>query len=312
MSKRLIIVAILALCAGPLFDSRASAQTPSFADVTGHEFGERVTQHHEAVLYLKTLAEVSDRVRVVEQGESWEGRKLLVAIVTAPENHARLEAIREAANRLADPRVMSADEAAQLMAEQPVIMWYGGSIHGFELSGAEGVLKLLDHLTTRDDAATMEVLRNAVILIDPMLNPDGRDAFAHLTHENLGKKPNPKGEDWANDFTRWQGLKFRTGHYYFDTNRDWFAHTQRETQARLPTILAWRPQIVIDMHEMGSDVEFFFDPGTDPYAPYFPEHSKRWFDIFSQAYATAFDSAGFEYMTPRLMPQPSTRPASSI
>jgi hypothetical protein len=297
MSKRLIIVAILALCAGPLFDSRASAQTPSFADVTGHEFGERVTQHHEAVLYLKTLAEVSDRVRVVEQGESWEGRKLLVAIVTAPENHARLEAIREAANRLADPRVMSADEAAQLMAEQPVIMWYGGSIHGFELSGAEGVLKLLDHLTTRDDAATMEVLRNAVILIDPMLNPDGRDAFAHLTHENLGKKPNPKGEDWANDFTRWQGLKFRTGHYYFDTNRDWFAHTQRETQARLPTILAWRPQIVIDMHEMGSDVEFFFDPGTDPYAPYFPEHSKRWFDIFSQAYATAFDSAGFEYMT---------------
>jgi hypothetical protein len=297
MSKRFVIVAIAALCAGAAFDSKASAQTPSFADVTGHDFGERVTQHHEAVLYLKTLAEVSDRVRVVEQGESWEGRKLLVAIVTAPENHARLEAIREAANRLVDPRVTSPDEAAQLMAEQPVIMWYGGSIHGFELSGAEGVLKLLDHLTTRDDAATMEVLRNAVILIDPMLNPDGRDAFAHLNHENLGRKPNPKGEDWANDFNRWQGLKFRTGHYYFDTNRDWFAHTQRETQARLPTILAWRPQIVIDMHEMGSDVEFFFDPGTDPYAPFFPEHSKRWFDIFSRAYATAFDSAGFEYMT---------------
>jgi hypothetical protein len=297
MSKRFVIIAIAALCAGALFDSKASAQTPSFADVTGHEFGERVTQHHEAVLYLKTLAEVSDRVRVVEQGESWEGRKLLVAIVTAPENHARLEAIQEAAKRLGDPRVTSADEAAQIMAEQPVIMWYGGSIHGFELSGAEGVLKLLDHLTTRDDAATLEVLRNAVILIDPMLNPDGRDAFTHLIHENLGKKPNPKGEDWANDFTRWQGLKFRTGHYYFDTNRDWFAHTQRETQARLPTILAWRPQIVIDMHEMGSDVEFFFDPGTDPYAPFFPEHSKRWFQIFSQAYATAFDSAGFEYMT---------------
>jgi hypothetical protein len=64
-----------------------------------------------------------------------------------------------------------------------------------------------------------------------MLNPDGRDAFAHLNHENLGRVPNPESEDWANDFTGWQSLKFRTGHYYFDTNRDWFAQTQRETRS---------------------------------------------------------------------------------
>ena len=297
MKKRLIVLGVAALCAGVLLVSTAAAQAPSFAEVTGHDFGERITLHHEAMLYLQTLAEVSDRVRLLEQGETWEGRKLLVAIVTAPENHARLDAIQEAAQRLADPRITTPDQAAQIMAGQPVIMWYGGSIHGFELSGAEGVLKLLERLTTQDDEATRDVLRDAVILIDPMLNPDGRDAFAHLNHENLGHQPNPKLEDWTNDFDRWQSLKFRTGHYYFDTNRDWFAHTQRETLYRLPTILAWRPQIVIDMHEMGSDTEFFFDPGTDPYAPYFPEHSKRWFQIFSQAYASAFDSAGFEYMT---------------
>jgi hypothetical protein len=261
------------------------------------DFGERSTVHHEAIRYLEALAGHSDRVRVIDQGKTWEGRKLLVAIVTSPENHARLDAIRAAANRLGDPRATSADEAAQLMTNQPVIMWYGGSIHGFELSGAEGVLKLLERLTTQNDAATMEVLAHAVILIDPMLNPDGRDAFANLNHQNMGRKPNPKGEDWANDFDRWQALKFRTGHYYFDTNRDWFAHTQRETQARVPTIIAWSPQIVIDMHEMGSNVEFYFDPGADPYAPFFPEHSKKWFDVFSRAYAAAFDSAGFEYMT---------------
>jgi hypothetical protein len=179
-----------------------------------------------------------------------------------------------------------------------VILWYGGSIHGFELSGAEGLLKLLEHLTTRDDPATLDVLANAVILIDPILNPDGRDAFAHLNHENISSQPNPDGNDWANDFTDWQAEKFRTGHYYFDTNRDWFAQTQRETQARAPTIIAWRPQIVVDMHEMSPyDPEFYFDPGMDPYAPYFPEHSKRWDVILSQAYAEAFDAAGFEYMT---------------
>ncbi|HSG82859.1 MAG TPA: M14 metallopeptidase family protein [Gemmatimonadota bacterium] len=297
MTKRIGTLIAIALCTALAGPGRAAAQTPSFAEITGHAFGERVTVHQEAVRYLEALAATSDRVRIVEQGASWEGRKLLVAIVTAPENHARLDEIRAAAQRLGDPRATSPSEAARLMESQPVIIWYGGSIHGFELSGSEGVLKLLEHLTTRDDEATLEVLRNAVILIDPMLNPDGRDAFANLNHERVGRVPNPKREDWANDFDRWQGLKFRTGHYYFDTNRDWFAHTQRETRARMPTILAWRPQVVIDMHEMGSDTEFFFDPGQDPYAPYFPEHSKRWFDIFGRAYAAAFDSAGFEYMT---------------
>ena len=298
MFKRLAHAAPIALLTIAMFASRpATAQVPTFAEVTGHDFGERVTQHHEAVLYLKTLAETSDRVRIMDQGETWEGRRLLVAIVTSPQNHQRLDAIQQAAQRLGDPRVTNPDEAASIMGEQPVIMWYGGSIHGFELSGAEGVLKLLEHLTTRDDPATMDVLANAVILIDPMLNPDGRDAFAHLNHENIATKPNPDRNDWANDFTRWQAVKFRTGHYYFDTNRDWFAHTQRETQARAPTIIAWNPQVVVDMHEMGSDVEFYFDPGQDPYAPYFPEHSKRWFQIFSEAYAEAFDAAGFEYMT---------------
>jgi hypothetical protein len=297
MIKRLALTALTALTIVVLASTTATAQIPSFAEVTGHEFGERATVHHEMVRYLRTLAELSDRVQVVEQGETWEGRVLLVAIVTAPENHVRLEQIRQSAHLLGDPRNAAPDVAARIIERQPVILWYGGSIHGFELSGAEGALKLLEHLTTRSDAATMEVLENAVILIDPMINPDGRDAFANLNHQSIGRQPNPQPDDWANDFTGWQSLKFRTGHYYFDTNRDWFAHTQRETQARAPTILAWRPQVVIDMHEMGSNREFFFDPGQDPYAPYFPPHSRRWFDIFSRAYAAAFDSAGFEYTT---------------
>ncbi|NIR42787.1 MAG: hypothetical protein GWN99_02835 [Gemmatimonadetes bacterium] len=298
MTKPIRHAAALTLAAVSLSAPRpVSAQVPNFAEVSGHEFGERITVHAEAMRYLERLAETSDRVTVADQGVSWEGRRLLYAIVSAPENHARLDAIREASNRLGDPRVTTPDQVTEIIAEQPVVMWYGGSIHGFELSGSEGVLKLLEHLTTRSDPATMEVLNNAVIIIDPMLNPDGRDAFAYLNHQNIGAEPNPNPDDWVNDFNFWQALKFRTGHYYFDTNRDWFAHTQRETRARVPTIIAWRPQIVIDMHEMGSDVEFWFDPGTDPYAPYFPEHSKRWFDIFSRAYAAAFDSAGFEYMT---------------
>jgi hypothetical protein len=275
----------------------ARAQVPSFRQVTGHTFGERITLHHQMQAYLERLAATSPRVRLIRQGESWERRALLLAVVTAPENHARLETIRQQSLRLADPRRTTPEEARAIIADQPVVAWYGGSIHGFELSGSEGALKLLEHLTTRNDPATLEVLRNVVVLIDPVLNPDGRDAFANLNHENIGREPNPAPQDWNNDFTGWQGLKFRTGHYYFDTNRDWFAHTQRETRDRMPTLHAWRPQLATDMHEMGADAEFYFDPPGDPTNPHFPRFALRWFKEFGAAYAAAFDSAGFEYMT---------------
>jgi hypothetical protein len=285
--------ALLALAAAPA----AHAQVPEFADVAGHAFGERITLHHQMLAYVQTLAERSDRVAVRMQGESWERRALPLVIVTAPENHARLDEIQATAQQLGDPRTLAPDALDAALEGQPVIVWYGGSIHGFELSGAEGVLKLLEHLTTRDDAATLDVLRHAVVLIDPMLNPDGRDAHARANHENLSRTPNPARDDWVNDFTGWQGLKFRTGHYYFDTNRDWFAHTQRETQARVPTLQAWRPQVVVDLHEMGPDAEFYFDPPGDPVGPFFPRFASRWFAEFGRAYGAAFDSAGFEYMT---------------
>ncbi|HWP02936.1 MAG TPA: M14 family zinc carboxypeptidase, partial [Gemmatimonadaceae bacterium] len=275
----------------------AQPAVPSFRVVTGHSFGERITLHHQMQTYLERLAATSPRVRLIRQGESWERRALPLAVVTAPENHARLEAIRENSLRLADPRRTSPAEARAIIATQPVVVWYGGSIHGFELSGSEGALKLLEHLTTRNDVTTLDVLRHAVVLIDPMLNPDGRDAFANLNHENIGREPNPAPQDWNNDFTPWQSLKFRTGHYYFDTNRDWFAHTQRETRERMPTLHAWRPQIATDMHEMGAEAEFYFDPPGYPTNPHMPRFALRWFEEFGNAYAAAFDSAGFEYMT---------------
>lgn len=292
--RRTVPLVLLALLLLPV---TLAAQAPGFREVVGHDFGERITQHHQMVRYLERLAETSPRVTIERQGRSWQGRDLMLAVVTSPENHARLGEIRAVAQRLADPRGLAPAEAAALIRSQPAILWFGGSIHGFELSGTEGALRLLEHLTTRDDAETLEVLRSTVVLIDPILNPDGRDAFAHHNHNALGGRPNPEPEDWSNDFTGWQALSFRTSHYFFDINRDWFAHTHPETRARIPTFLAWRPQVAVDMHEMGSDVEFYIDPPAAPVNPFFPEHSSRWFERFGAAHAQAFDRAGVEYMT---------------
>ncbi len=276
---------------------RLTAQVPTFKEAVGHDFGERITQHHQMVRYLEQVAETSDRVAIEVQGRSWEGREFMLAIVTSPANHARIEAIKTYSVRLSDPRVTTVQQAESIMTEQPTIAWFGGSIHGFELSGSEGLLKLLEHLTTENDLATLEVLENVVVLIDPMLNPDGRDAFAHRNYEGLGRVPSPEWDDWANDFTRWESTKFRTGHYYFDNNRDWFAQTQPVTRVRVETWTAWRPQMVTDMHEMGVDDEFFFYPGAPPVTPHVRGFVWTWIARFATAYAAAFDAAGLEYKT---------------
>ncbi|KPJ86719.1 MAG: hypothetical protein AMS18_15325 [Gemmatimonas sp. SG8_17] len=276
---------------------RLTAQVPTFKEAVGHDFGERITQHYQMVRYLERVAETSDRVAIQVQGESWEGREFMLAIVTSPANHARIEEIRANSVRLSDPRTTALQQAESIMVDQPAIAWFGGSIHGFELSGSEGLLKLLEHLTTNNDPATLEVLEKVVVLIDPMLNPDGRDAFAHRNNEDLGRVPSAEWDDWANDFTRWEGTKFRSGHYYFDNNRDWFAQTQPVTRVRVQTWLAWRPQTVTDMHEMGVDDEFFFYPGAPPVTPHVRGFAWSWIARFAAAYAAAFDAAGFEYKT---------------
>ena len=282
------------------YGTPTSAELASFAEITGHDAGDRITVHSEMVDYVRYLDGHSDRVSVVEQGKSWEGRPLMLAIVTSPENHARLDEIKGNAKRLFDPRLSSSEDAVAIAENQPAIVYMGGSIHGFELSGAEGVLKLLEHLATRDDEETRAVLENVVVLLDPMLNPDGRDAFARRNHESIGREAKSQRDDWSNDYNSWEGLQFRTGHYFFDTNRDWWAHTQNETRYRVPVIESWHPQVVVDLHEMSPDLEFFFDPPAEPYGAFFPDFAKDWYVRFGQAYAQAFDQAGFEYLTGEL------------
>ena len=291
--SRTLLFAFLFLVA-PL---TVEAQVPTFEEVAGHAFGERITQTYQMQQYLQAVADASDRVVVEQIGTSWQGRPLMHAIVTSPANHARLDTIKANAQRLGDPRGLSDAEAERIISTQPAIFWYGGSIHGFELSGSEGGLKMLERLSTQDDAETQRILEQTVVIIDPVLNPDGRDAFAYHNHDNVGREANPDNQDWSNDFTSWEALKYRTSHYYFDINRDWFAHTHRETRARAAVLQEWRPQAGIDAHEMGSDVEFYIDPPTDPVGPFFPDYTTKWFERYGEAHARGFDARGVDYMT---------------
>ncbi|MCC5914070.1 MAG: hypothetical protein JJU46_06815 [Balneolaceae bacterium] len=278
-----------------LLPAQILAQVKTFEEVVGHQIGDRITLSHQIVDYLNYLDEASDRVTLQEIGTTYDHRLQVAAILTAPENHERIDEIRSNAQLLNDPRRTNSDDAEQIISNQPAILYLGGSIHGFELSGTEGVLKTLEFFTTNNDPETLEQLRNTVMIADPVINSDGRDAFAQFNHQHRGRDANSDLADWSNDFTGWDGLKYRTSHYYFDLNRDWFAHTHPETRNRAALLQEWRPQAGVDAHEMGSEREFYVDPPTGPFSPFFPEYATNWFEEYGRAHAEAFDREHVEY-----------------
>lgn len=271
------------------------AQVKTFEEVVGHKIGDRITLSHQILDYLNYLEEASDRVVLQEIGTTFDHKLQVAAIITSPENHARLSEIQDNAHKLNDPRTTSRSEAVQIIDSQPVILYLGGSIHGFELSGTEGLLKTIEYYTTNNDPKTLTELQNTLIIADPVINSDGRDSFAQFNHQHRGLNANPDPADWSNDFRSWDGLKYRTSHYYFDLNRDWFAHTHPETRNRAAILRQWRPQAGVDAHEMGSEREFYFDPPTDPISPLFPEYTSKWFEEYGRAHAKAFDRENIEY-----------------
>ena len=274
----------------------AEGQIPmTFAEFTGFTPEERIAENYQVVQYLQYLDRVSDRVSAFEIGYTYNRQLQMGAIVTSPENHARIEQIRQNALLLSDPRGLSTRDAESIIAQQPAILYLGGSIHGFELSGTEGVLMLLSDMVTQNDDAILERLKHTVLIFDPIINADGRDAFARRNHDHTGRVHNPDPVDWANDFNSWDGVRYRTSHYFFDLNRDWFAHTHPEARSRAALFQHWRIQAGVDAHEMGPNTEFYVDPPIPPGSPYYPQYTLDWYEKFGRVHADAFDEHHVEY-----------------
>jgi hypothetical protein len=283
----------------PLSDSLAlvgvsgyDAEVPRPEDVLGYRIGERHSRPDEVVRYFEAVTEASDRVRFEVHGMTHEGRPLVHAIVTSPSNHARLEQIREANLKLFDaPNDVTRSE----LEAMPAVVYLAYSVHGNEASGSEASLLALYHLAAGRGTAVDPVLDSLVVIIDPMLNPDGRDRFVDWVNGNRGSEPTTDPQDREHN-EPWPGG--RTNHYWFDLNRDWLPLTQPESRARLELYGAWRPQLLGDFHEMGRDATFFFQPGiasrTNPNTPDVNQELTARIGVF---HARAFDRIGQPYFS---------------
>jgi len=269
---------------------------PTIEDTLGYTPGERITWHGYAIEYFQVLAAAQpDRVVLQEYARSWQGRELIYAVISSPQNITRLDSIKAKMQRLADPRITDEDEAASIISAQPAITWLSYGVHGNEISSTDAAMLTAYHLlASRGDARVEQILRDTVVVIDPMQNPDGRDRFIHAFTSAEGIQPDPDRISAEHD-EPWPGG--RTNHYLFDMNRDWFIQTQPETQGRTAAMLEYFPVAYVDAHEMGSDGTYFFAPEAIPFNPHLAEDQRNSLQLFGRNNARYFDQFGLDYFT---------------
>lgn len=257
-----------------------------------HPLGTRAPTPEEIDRAMQGLAEASPRLIYRRIGETWQRRPLAVLFAGRPDRLEQLEALREALARLEEPATLSSTEAERLVRELPALAYLGYSIHGNETSGADAALLLAYRLAAGGDEDTRHILDSTLVVIEPLMNPDGRARAVHDLRSLGGLSSSFDDQDLARS-GNWPFGRFN--HYGFDLNRDWIFATQPETQARMALLDAWRPLLFVDGHEMGAQDSFLFSPPRAPIHPAFPAGQRRWVERFGEELARDFDRRGFVY-----------------
>jgi hypothetical protein len=309
MMRRLALAALALSFAAPLSAQRGPADVArddarfSFYDrgpfrpgvprpesILGYPVGEANTQYAAQERVLLAIADAAkDRVRVEEYTTTYERRAMRLFIVSSPENIARLDAIRNDLDRLADPRTVTPADAEAIAARTPAVVWISGSVHGNESPGFEACIQLLYQLAASEEPATLAALRNAVVIINPSANPDGHERFTVWYNSVSVAAPDPRAQEHNEPWS----VYGRFNHYRFDMNRDLIASTQREVQGIMRMMLKWHPMVAADLH--GHVATYFFPPAARPVNANIVGDAGKWLDVFGRANAAAFDRYGWMY-----------------
>lgn len=266
---------------------------PTPRAVLGYEVGDRFTPHHMIARYLERLAATSRRVRLDTAAVTFEGRELIRLVVTSEANQARLAEILRDAERIANPLGVPPPDLELAIRRLPAIVFLGYTVHGNEASGTEAALALAYQLAAGRDPDTQRILDSAVIVMDPVQNPDGHERHVQDVARMRGASGIPLASGAMIHGGTWPGA--RTSHYYFDLNRDWFILSHPESRGRVATFRKYWPHVAVDLHEMGPNSTYFFAPPMDPVNKNVTTNIQHWWDIFAAANAAAFDRHGWPY-----------------
>ena len=260
----------------------------------GFEYATRVATPEQITAAIQAWSKQSDRLKVIEYARTHENRPLHDVFITSPKNLNNLDQIKDKVTKLSDARLINDRTAKSLIDELPAIAWMAYSIHGNETSGADAALGIIYHLIASKDKDVIEMLDEMVVIVDPVMNPDGRARFAKNLEQYRGTAPNYDDQSLIHTGDWPYG---RTNHYYYDLNRDWVYLTQPETQGRVSLINEWKPQILVDAHEMGSQDTFMTGPAREPINKNVDYDLIKWGNVFAQDQGEAFDRRDWRFYT---------------
>lgn len=258
------------------------AQLQSPAAFLGYELGDAFTRHHEVLSYFEHLAEQrSSQIVLQSYGKTNERRELTVAYLGTAETIAKLDAIRS--NHLSGLKGDNSDAPV-------AIVWLSYNVHGNESVSTEAAMQTAYELLTSRSAW----LENTLVIIDPCINPDGRERYVNWYNQVKNKHPQPDPNS-AEHFEPWHSG--RTNHYVFDLNRDWVWTTQTESKARLKLYNQWLPHIHVDFHEQGVDSPYYFAPAAEPIHEEVSQFQRDFQTDLGKNHTKYFDSKAWLYFT---------------
>ena len=267
------------------------AQVKSPEAFLGYAIGSRYTPHFQVVNYFKHVAEaMPSMVKLQQYGETNEHRPLYISFISSAENIGNLENIRLNNMRLAN---LAKDKMAA-SENGPAIVWLSYNVHGNETSSSEAAMLTIYALTDPGNQQSKEWLKNTVVIIDPCLNPDGRDRYVNWFNSIVGNIYDPSLN--AREHREpWPGG--RSNHYNFDLNRDWAWQTQLETKQRVVQYLQWMPQVHVDFHEQGVNQPYYFAPAAQPYHETISKWQRDFQVTIGKNHAKYFDQNNWLYFT---------------
>jgi len=282
--KNFLLISLMLLTFGAGF-SQTRLQSPK--EFLGYEPGEAFTRHHRVVEYFKNVDETMPNVKLIQYGETYERRPLVIALIASPENFSKLEDIR-----VDNLRRAGMEQGAP--TGKTGIVWLSYNVHGNESNSTETSMRTLYELVNPANKKSQEWLKNTVVIIDPCINPDGRDRYANFYNQygNFPANPDPQSREHREP---WPGG--RPNHYLFDLNRDWAWITQKESAARLKVYNEWMPQVHVDFHEQGINNPYYFAPAAEPYHEVITPWQRTFQDMIGRNNAKYFDENGWFYFT---------------
>jgi hypothetical protein len=269
---------------------RLNSAIPTPEAFFGFRIGHSLVRYDKVVEYFRLLADKSERASLEVFGKSYEGREQVALIVTAPENQQNLERIRTEHLKLVDP------SASVEVSGQKVIVHLGYNVHGGEIAGMDASVVAAYYLVASEDEEIVRRLSETVVLVEPSLNPDGRDRATTFLNGFGATVPvaDPADRIHSGGF-----VPHRGNHFFCDLNRDWLPLSQPESRNRVNFYHKWYPNVYLDFHEMGSSSSYYFEPSPKPtWSPAIPQATYEVLNpILARYFSQALDRIGSLYYT---------------